>query len=480
MNIVIVGGGTAGWISAFFIAKAQPNKHKITVIESSKIGIIGAGEGSTGSMIDLLNGSFFDFKVDLKDFIDKTDATFKMGIRHENWSPHMDSYFAPLDASPTGYTLDDYIFKHVLCNQDRKNIHLASEIGIKYENKNYSTPYALHFDGHKVGKYFKSLCLADNIEFIDSVVEDVNLDTTGNIQSLTLEDRVLDGDFFIDCTGFSRILMKKLGVGWKSYDDILSLNTAMPFLINYKEGEKIIPETKATALSSGWMWNIPLSTRRGCGYVFDSRYISKEDAKKEVETYLGRSVEPIKWIEFTSGHSETFWKNNALCLGLASSFVEPLEATSIHNTIIQTAIFVKEFLELDKEKTISNINQTVYNERITFLNKLTIDFISLHYQGGRDDTPFWKNIKDNEKFTVTAKKIFKLAKHRIPGYVDIEGMYGSYSMPLVNWIYAGMGIYNLEQAERDLNRFDNILGAKIQYEKFYNQISHTKPYISYV
>jgi len=479
MNIVVVGGGTAGWISAFFIAKAQPGIHKITVIESSKIGIIGAGEGSTGSMLDLLNGTFFDYKVDLADFMKKTDATLKMGIRHENWSPHMDSYFAPLDASPTGYTLDDCIFKHVLHKQGRKNTHLASEIGIKYQNKDYTTPYAFHFDGHKVGNYFKSLCLEDNVEFIDSVVNDVNLDSQGNVQSLTLEDRVLDGDFFIDCTGFARVLMKKLNVGWKSYDDVLSLNTAMPFLLDYKEGETITPETKSTALSSGWMWNIPLSTRRGCGYVFNNRYISREDAKKEVEEYLGHAIKPIKWIEFTSGHSELFWKNNVMCLGLASSFVEPLEATSIHNTIIQTSIFVKEFLEIKKEDTLAAINQKIYNERITFLNKLTIDFISLHYQGGRDDTPFWKDIKEKEKFTETAKKIFELSKHRIPGYVDTEGMYGSYSIPLVHWIYAGMGIYNSEQAERDLKRFDNMLGAKMQYEKFYNQISHIKPYISY-
>jgi tryptophan halogenase len=323
MKIIIGGGGTAGWIAAYFIAKAQPNMHDISVIESSKIGIIGAGEGSTGSMIDLLNGHFFDFKVDINDFISKTDATFKMGIRHENWSPTMDSYFAPLDASPTGYTLDDYIFKYVLKNYDRKKIHLASEIGIKYENNDWQTPYALHFDGHKVGKYFKSLCTEDGVEFIDSVVNDINLDYEGNIQELVLEDRTLTGDFFIDCTGFSRILMNKLNVKWKSYDDILSLNTAMPFLMEYRPGEKIIPETKATALSAGWMWNIPLTTRRGCGYVFDNRYITKDDAKKEVESYLGREIKPIKWIEFTSGHSEIFWKKNVLCLGLSSSFVEP-------------------------------------------------------------------------------------------------------------------------------------------------------------
>jgi flavin-dependent dehydrogenase len=479
MNIVIAGGGTAGWLAAFYISKAQPNKHKITVIESSKIGIIGAGEGSTGSMIDLLNGSFFNYKIDLADFVEKTDATYKMGIRHQHWSPAVQDYFAPLDVSPTGFTLDDYIFKYGLHKHGNDNIHLCSKIGIEYEMKKYS-PYALHFDGHKVGKYFKDLCLSDGVVCIDTEIDDVIIENNNIASVITSSQEKITGDFFIDCTGFSRILMKKLGVEWQSYSDILSVNTAMPFILKYEEGEEIVPETKATALSAGWMWNIPLSTRRGCGYVFDNRYISKEDAKLEVENYLQKEITPIKWISFDSGHSKEFWKNNVLCLGLASSFVEPLEATSIHNTIIQTAIFADEFLNENKDHTLKEVNQKMYNERISLLNRLTIDFISLHYQGGRDDTEFWADIKKKNKCTDYAKKIVSLTKDHVPGMILHEGMYGSFSVPLANWNLAGMGLIEKNTAHQNLVDKNKLELAEEHYNNFYKSVSNARQAKSYI
>jgi tryptophan halogenase len=481
MNIVIVGGGTAGWLAAYYISKSQPNKHNITVIESSKIGIIGAGEGSTGSMIDLLNGSFFNYKVDIADFVEKTDATYKMGIRHQNWSPNVKEYFAPLDVSPTGYTLDDYMFKYGLHKHGNDNVHLCSKIGIEYEMKKYS-PYALHFDGHKVGKYFKNLCLADGVVCIDTEIDDAIVENNNITKVITSSQETITGDFFIDCTGFSRILMKKLGVEWQSYSDILSVNTAMPFIVKYEEGEQIIPETKATALSAGWMWNIPLSTRRGCGYVFDNRYITKEEAKLEVENYLQKEITPIKWISFDSGHSKEFWKNNVLCLGLASSFVEPLEATSIHNTIIQTAIFADEFLKENKDHTLKEVNQKMYNERISLLNRLTIDFISLHYQGGRNDTAFWADIKKKNKCTDYARKIVSLTQDHVPGMILHEGMYGSFSLPLANWNLAGMGLLNKNIAYQNLVDKNKLKLAEEHYNNFYKSVAtapQTKPYIKY-
>jgi tryptophan halogenase len=199
-------------------------------------------------------------------------------------------------------------------------------------------------------------------------------------------------DLFIDCSGFSRVLMNKIKSNWVSKKDVLPMDTAMPFLINYSEGERVMPETTSTALSSGWMWDIPLYTRRGCGYVFDSSFISKEDAQKEVESYLGREINPIKFIYFDGGYSSDFWKNNVICLGLASSFVEPLEATSIHNTIIQISIFVDQFLDVSPESTFIPVKQNIYNKLMKLLMDLTVDFISLHYQGGKKDSEFWRHI----------------------------------------------------------------------------------------
>ncbi len=472
MKITIVGGGTAGWIAAFFIANAQPRKHEIYMVESSKIGIIGAGEGSTGSFIDLLSGGFFEYKCDIEKFIQETDATPKMGIKHTNWSIDGSSYYAPLDASPTGFTPNDYIFKHVFSTYGKEKMHLASRIGINFERKTYGN-YAFHFDGHKVGKFFKNECQKHNVKIYDSVVKNVNIDNNGDIKSIVLEDNYeLESDLFIDCTGFSKVLMSRVGASWVSKKDVLPMNTAMPFLLNYskKEKEKIVPVTGATALSSGWMWDIPLSTRRGCGYVFDKNFISVDDAKKEIEQHIGKEIQPIKIIDFDSGYSSYFWKNNVICLGLASSFVEPLEATSIHNTIIQICIFVNEFLDTTKETTNVSIKQKIYNKRITFLNELTVDFISLHYQGGKEDTEFWKHIKNDKVITELAASILEQAKYKIPGYTTMEGMFGSFSIPLANWNLAGMGLISKEQAEKELRRDSKLLYAYNKYNQFYESV----------
>ena len=468
MKIIIAGGGTAGWIAAYFISKSQPNVHQITVIESSAIGIIGAGEGSTGSLISLLNGDFFNYKIDIIDFIEKTNATPKLGIRHSNWGSKKENYFAPLDASPSGFTLNDYIFKYIFSLYGKEKMHIASKIGIQYAEKNPNNFYALHFDGHKVGEYFKNICLKDGIKVIDSSIKECVLDEKNNIKTLILEDYTkINGDFFIDCTGFSRVLMKKLNVPWISKKEFLPLDTAMPFILDYKSGEEFFPETSATALSAGWMWTIPLSTRKGCGYVFDSLFISKEDAQKEIEDLLNCQIKPIKYINFDSGYSESFFKNNVLCLGLSSSFVEPLEATSIHNTIVQIALFVNECLTSTLDATSTKENKNMYNKRIKFLMDLTVDFISLHYQGKRYDTPFWKHIVDNKIGTPWALQLVERAKNKIPGLTSFEGMYGSFSIPLANWILAGLDLITPSQAKQEILLFNSIDSIKEQYENFY-------------
>jgi hypothetical protein len=471
MKITIVGGGTAGWIAAYYILKAQPKMHEVVIVESSKIGIIGAGEGSTGTMVDLLNGGFFNYKADIENFVAKTDATPKMGIRHKYWGTKKESYFAPLDTSPTAFTGNDYIFKHALSVYGKEKMHLASSLGHKYENQNYYEYHAFHFDGHKVGNFFKEECEKDGIKVYDSVVKKANMDSQGDIKSIILEDGyILESDLFIDCTGFSRVLMKSVGSTWVSKKDVLPMDTAMPFLLQYSEDEVVMPETTATALSSGWMWDIPLYTRRGCGYVFDSSFISKEDAQKEIETYLGREITPIKFINFDGGYSSDFWKNNVICLGLSSSFVEPLEATSIHNTIIQISIFVNEFLDIAPNLTFVKAKQNIYNKRIKFLMDLTVDFISLHYQGGRRDTEFWKYINDKKIITENANMLIEQSKYKIPGYTIMEGMYGSYSIPLANWILAGLNIITKEQAESELKKESRLLSSKQKYDDWLSKL----------
>jgi tryptophan halogenase len=248
----------------------------------------------------------------------------------------------------------------------------------------------------------------------------------------------------------------------------------MPFLINYEPGELPNPYTKATALSSGWMWEIPLAERKGCGYVFDSNFITREDAQKEIEELLGKKITPIRFINFESGRSEVFWKNNVLCLGLASTFVEPLEATSIHTTIIQLLFWVKECLHTEVDKTLTHDNILSYNQKITRLYDLTMDFISFHYQGERSDTPFWKNIKDNNIISQGAEIYKNKAKNRIPGFLEINGIVGSPAAALWNWVAAGMDIITPEQAAAELLDSNSKVSAEMAYNNNFNKKSYIK------
>jgi tryptophan halogenase len=453
MNIVIAGGGTAGWLAAFIISKSQPNQHTITVVESSKIGIIGAGEGSTGLLVQLLNGFYFKTGIDAETFKEHTDGTNKLGILHKNWSKDGSDYFAPLDGSITSHLITDFVFHYGLANFGKKEMHKVSQIGQAWSNKMPDKLEALHFDGHKVGMYLKSLCLTDGVIHIDSEINTVEASDQGRITELRLSNgQSLKGDFFFDCTGFAKVLMKKLEVPWVSYKKHLPVDTAMPFIVKYKENEQEpLPATTATALSSGWMWDIPLSTRRGCGYVFDSSYISKDEARAEIETKLGHEIEPIKFINFESGRSQEPWKNNCISLGLAGAFAEPLEATSIHTTIVQILTFVNEFLMKNPEATIRVENQKSYNQKITKLYDYTLDFLVMHYQGGKTGSAFWDYISTGATRTDKVTEVLERAKRKIPGILEFEGVFGSPYGPLWNWILAGIDIITPNQAFESLS-----------------------------
>jgi tryptophan halogenase len=473
MNIVILGGGTAGWLAAYYITKSQPRQHNITLIESSSIGIVNAGEGSTGAFRDLLEGKYLKHKIDIEDFMLKTDSTSKLGIRNNNWTGVGSSYFSPGDYSVTGLTDNDYIFKYVVSKFGNQKAYLASKVGIEY-NSGVKTSFAYHFDAIKVGQYFKMLC-GNDVKSIDAIAHDATIDENGKVLELILDNGAhIKADFFIDCSGFSKFLNNKLNIKWKSYNKFLSVNTAMPFIKKYKQDEIFKPETNATALSSGWMWDIPLTTRRGCGYIFDDNFISHDQAQKEVELYLGHEIEPIRFIKFDSGCSEKFWHNNVLLLGLSSSFIEPLEATSIHNTIIQIHLFVNFALNKNYESTVTVKNIINYNNKVMKIMDETIDWISIHYQGGREDSDFWKNIKHNNIATDKAKEILKMYTTGVPHYNSLDLSGHIYTVPVLNWNIAGINKVSKDLLYSELQNTNMYDFAEKQYSKYSKVFSYKK------
>jgi tryptophan halogenase len=461
MKIIIVGGGTAGWLSALFISKMHP-EHELVVIESSAIGIIGAGEGSTGLLTNVVAGRVWNFGCDHDEFLRETGATLKYGIKHIGWTPENNFYYGPLDGSMSFSAIPDgaFAYQHSV---DQEKLHTVSYMGLLLETgksnvdkntkkfANYS--HALHFDAHKVGKYFKKIVSKNNkIKHIDSEVLDVSLTESGFISSLKLKNQeIVDGDFFIDATGFSRVLMKKLETPWVSYNKNLPVNSAMPFVINYKEGETPDPYTTAWAQSSGWMWQIPVLERKGCGYVFDDNFITADQAQAEIETTLGRSIDPIRVLKFDTGRLENTWVKNCLAIGLSAAFAEPLEATSIHSTIVQLTKFVFEYLKPTADLTINQGSINAYNRTVNRMYDDFKEFLVLHYMGGRTDSEFWKYISSGATQTEFVKDIIEMSKSKIPTFNDFNEYYGAAGWPLWAWVLAGTNNLSASVSRQELN-----------------------------
>jgi tryptophan halogenase len=461
MKIVICGGGTAGWLAALMIKKIQTN-HEIVVIESSKIGIVGAGEGSTGYLTDIIQGNTWDYGCDEEEFIKETGATIKLGIKHKDWRHVGHTYYGPIDGPDSGGSNPDLMF--MWAKMHDYPLHTSSRNGFLIENKvsNFfqkdkiaedgmtnTHTHGYHFDAHKVGQYFKKVVTKDGVKHIDSEIVKINSDESGITSIVLSNGQEVSADIFIDCTGFARVLMKELDVNWVSYNENLPVNTAMPFLLPYKDGEIIEPVTTAWAQKAGWMWQIPTADRYGCGYVFSDKFITHEEAQEEIESVLGQKIKPIKFLKFDTGRLEKLWHKNCLALGLCAAFAEPLEATSIHSTIVQLQAFIWDYLKDDKEATLNSGSQFIYNRRMTNMYDEFKDFLVLHYQTERRDTEFWRYVTSGETITPQVENVIEMAKYRIPSNNDFHAFYGYAGSALWNWVLDGIGKISKETVAKE-------------------------------
>ena len=477
MKIVIVGGGTAGWLAALFVSKVQKNSHDITVIESSKIGIVGAGEGSTGHLADVVNNRLWNFDCNEQEFMQECDVTIKLGIKHKGWTPDINShYIGPIDGSDTGGEIPDLNFLYALGYKDLKKLHTCTTLGSFIEH-NKSTffdltsttgNHAYHFDAHKVGKYFMKVSMKEGVKHIDSEITKVNLKENGFIRSVTLNDgREIEGDMFIDCSGFAQLLIKEVGGKWISYKENLPVNAALPFFLPYEENEIIEPMTSAWAQNNGWMWDIPVLNRRGCGYVFCDDFVTPEQAHEELERTIGRKVEPTRVLKFDTGRQENVWIKNCLSVGLSAAFAEPLEATSIHSTIVQLTYFVFEYLRDTFEETYSEGAASSYSRRCGYMYDTFRDFLVLHYTGGRQDTEFWRYISSGATLTPFVRDMIDMSKHRSPNTSEFLGFFGYAGWVLYSQVLAGTNNLTPEIARRELEFYGKQEQAKQQYEEIF-------------
>ncbi|MCP8884349.1 tryptophan 7-halogenase [Devosia sp. XJ19-1] len=466
-HYVIVGGGTAGWIAAFIIqdeARRRGLNFRISVVESSKIPTVGVGEATTAAFRVLLK----HFGIDEFEFFRKTDASFKLGIRHEDWRRKGFTYYGPIDdphqvvKAPSGAPSDYLNVYAVAAGRPVQDMHMFQPLLEQWKAPYARKPdgsliplgpfhHAYHFDQALVGKFFASK--SQGVAKVDALVEGIERNPqNGEIAALVLEgNQRLEGDFFIDATGFRKqLIVKELQAPWISYAHELPVNRALPFWIDVKEGAELPNYTRAWAQSSGWMWQIPTRTRFGCGYVYSDEFSTPDEAKAEVEAVLGHEIEVRGDIRFQIGRLEKAWIGNCVAVGLSSSFLEPLESTSIHGTIVQMMLFAQRYM--DRPDRIAPAARDDYNARVGRQVDDFRTFVNTHYVTERDDTPFWREVRANRIHPETRERLARWQK-QMPRAEDFPNYLGGLPhietqlhYPVLN----GLGLLDQSLARREM------------------------------
>jgi tryptophan halogenase len=481
MKIVIVGGGTAGWLAASVFAVSDihrskanlPKKLDITVIESENIPIIGAGEGSTGIFSSWIANKLAPLGVSEMDFLKNTEATLKLGIRFKDWKNIGYEYLSPIQ--PTETTMSNVDVDLMACHIFGKYQH-ASPAGYLMDNeyscykkdKGLIPLNAYHFDAHKVGQYFKEKCIANGVSHIKGEINQLNIDKdTGFVKSVNIKEtgNKIEGDIWIDASGFSKVLIDNVGGGWKSYKDELPTNSAIPYIHEYSKDENILAETLSWAMPNGWMWQIPTQKRYGCGYVYSDMFTTYDKAVDELMKTTGRKIEPLRNLKFEAGRVENFWSKNVIALGLSSGFLEPLQATSIHSTLVQLDLFAYHYFNSDLDKIDFVSSPKAYNQTISKMWDDFRDLLQIHYITQREDSDFWKYCKYDLKKTDKVKHILEVSKHRPPSAWDFELYHGSATWGVWCWTVYGLDIVSKETIKSTLENYALTEAAKAKYDK---------------
>jgi len=431
-KIVIVGGGTAGWMSASFLRVAMEHDPcEIVLVESEEIGIVGVGESTLPSMrkFNRLLG------IDENEFVSKTHATFKLAIEFIDWWRIGHSYFNPLESQ--GFSPEEeaerlnnqlppvfqYLLKVAVDNGDL-DMDQYSLCTVAARNNRFDRPnnvpaagfaYAFQFDAVLYARYLRKYAEQRGVKRIEGKIVDVELrGENGFIDTLVLQSgERIDGDLFIDCTGFRALLIgQALKVPYLDWSQWLPCDRA--WALPCKTVGDVTPYTRAMAREAGWQWRIPLQHRTGNGYVYCSNFIGDEEAREALLSRLeGAPLAEPRMLKFTAGRRRDAWVKNCVSAGLSSGFVEPLESTSIQFIQNYLAHLVKQFPDRDCDPLLSND----YNRRVAIGVDAVRDIVIVHYKATeREDTEFWrycKHMSIPESLEITMEMFRKFGRFTI-------------------------------------------------------------------
>jgi tryptophan halogenase len=439
-KVVILGGGTAGWMTAALLARVLGPLVQIELVESDDIGIIGVGE-ATIPPIQQVNAVL---GIDEADFLRETKATIKLAIRFENWGAIGESYYHTFGSA--GRNIGFCSFHH-FWNRARKLgfggsywdhdlSYLCAEAGrfapTRGNDPVWDLPYAYHFDSGLYGQFLRRYSERLGVVRTEGLVADVQRAAgIGDIMALVLRDgRVVPGDLFIDCSGSRGLLIQHhLGTGYEDWSHWLPCDRAMA--VPSERFEQTLPFTRAIAHGVGWQWRIPLQHRNGNGLVYSSRHCSDEEAASILLGNLDSTpLGTPKVISFRTGRARRQWNRNVVAIGLSSGFLEPLESTSIY--LIQSAI--TRLLHLFPHHGITSELTSEYNRQSQLEMELIRDFIILHYHANaRSDSAFWRDLRNME---VPERLARKMALFAANGAL-VQDQYDIFLEP--SWVQVLMG-----------------------------------------
>ncbi len=399
-NIVIVGGGTAGWMAAAALSRLKSGTDvSITLIESEAIGTVGVGEATIPPFVEFNQL----MEIEESEMLSAIQGTFKLGIQFVNWGKVGDSYIHPF--GNYGYEIGGLTFHHIWHRihkeGDKRPIQVFNaETMAAYFGRFARTPnqredlppinYAYHIDAGRYAQFLRKYSETRGVVRREGRVSGHEMDSeTGFITSVTMEDgEVIPGDLFIDCSGFRGLLIEQaLETGYEDWTHWLPCNRAVALPCNRDDGSPPLPYTRATAHKSGWQWQVPLQHRNGNGHVYCSEYMDDDEAHDIlVNNIAGKPTADPNFLRFVTGRRKKFWNKNVVALGLSAGFVEPLESTSIH--LINTGVM--RLVALLSFDGITQAQEDAFN-RLTGKEYARIrDFLILHYhQTSRDDSDFW-------------------------------------------------------------------------------------------
>lgn len=401
-RIVIVGGGTAGWMAAAALARfVGGNGRRIVLVESEAIGTVGVGEGTIPPILEFNH----QLELDEAEYLRATNATYKLGIEFVGWTQEGERYFHQF--GEIGRPLNGVSF-HQVWQKHRNNpavgplaAYSMSAVAAAHDRFAHAAQdphdplsqiaYAFHFDAAAYGQFLRGYAEKLGAERIEGHIINVEQDgESGFVTALRLnDDRRVRGDLFIDCSGFRSLLLgDRLGVGFEDWNHWLPCDRALA--VPSERTDPLLPYTRSTAHPAGWQWRIPLQHRTGNGHVYCNAHMSDDEAERVlIDTLDSKPIAEPRLLKFKAGRRARSWDKNVVAIGLSAGFLEPLESTSIH--LIQHA--VQKLLALFPSRGISPVERDEFNRAMVASYEPVRDFIILHYHATRRTEPFWQHVR---------------------------------------------------------------------------------------